>query len=214
MRRFLVLILCFSLPLSAQEVLRGEVKIELEQMRGFISEETRLLSFEEARNAALEDAAVFFGAMIYGWSFHYEVGERARSIEERLDLTSLGTIIADDPRLEAEEPQLRDFILYLWSDYRLSDTQRHRLAKWRAGGVRTAQAYGYSSLENKHAALEDAARTALRAILRGMERNRPKEVSGYISLAAFPRYGLNSGRWMAAGRFRIEIVEIVPFSAY
>ena len=210
----MVLVLCFSLPLTAQEVLRGEVKIELEQMRGFSAEETRLLSLEEARNAALEDAAVFFGAMIYGWSFHYEVGERERNIEEKLDLTPLGTINADDPRLEAEEPQLRDYNLYLWSDYRLSDTQRNRLAKWRAGGVRTAQAYGFSSLEDKHAALEDAARTALRAMLRSMERNRPKEVNGYISLAAFPRYGLNSGRWMAAGRFRIEILEIIPFAAY
>jgi len=212
--RWLILLLCLSLPLAAQEILRGEVKIELEQMRGFSAEETRLLSLEEARNTALEDAAVFFGAMIYGWSFHYEVGERARNIEERLDLTPLGSINANDPRLEAEEPQLRDFILYLWSDYRLSDTQRQRMAKWRAGNTRTAQAFGYSTLEDKYAALEDAARTALRAMLRGMERNRPKEVTGYISLAAFPRYGLNSGRWMAAGRFHIEILEIVPFAAY
>jgi hypothetical protein len=110
--------------------------------------------------------------------------------------------------------QVRDFHLYLWSDYRPADIQRQRMAKWRAGTVRTAQGYGRSQLDNKYAALEDAARAALRAMLQGSERNRPKEVSGYISLAAFPRYWLGNGQWMASGRFRVEIQEIRPFAAY
>jgi hypothetical protein len=88
------------------------------------------------------------------------------------------------------------------------------MAKWRAGTARSAQGYGHSPLDAKYAALEDAARAALRAILQGNERNRPKEASGYISLAAFPRYWMDGGQWMAIGRFRVEIQEIRPFAAY
>jgi len=212
----LLCLLCLALPLSAQEVLRGEVKVELEQVRGFIEDagESRILSIAEARTVALEEAARYFGAMIYGWSFRYDVGEKARNIEEKLELTPLGAVIVDDPRLETTDLQIKDLNLYLWTDYRPADLQRSRLAKWKAGTVRTAQGYGQSPLEDKYAALEDAARAALRSMLRGSERNRPREASGYIGLAAFPRYWLDKGQWAAFGRFRVEILEIQPFAAY
>ncbi|MDR2210397.1 MAG: hypothetical protein LBO65_02885 [Spirochaetaceae bacterium] len=200
--------------LQAQEVLRGEVQVEMEQARGFAPEATRALSIEEARGTARAEAARYYGAMIYGWSFRYEVGERARNIEEVLELTPLGSVPAEDPRLELTDLQIKDFKLYLWSDYRPSGDQRYRLTRWKTGTIRSVQGYGRSPLENKYAALEDAARAALRAMLRGGERNRPKEASGYISLGAFPRYWLDKGQWMAAGRFLVELKEIVPFAAY
>ncbi|MDR2471426.1 MAG: hypothetical protein LBD09_04885 [Treponema sp.] len=201
-------------PLAAPEVLRGEVKIELEQARGFTVEETRTLPPAEARQAALDEAARYFGAMIYGWSFRYVAGERARDLAETLELSPLGTVDPADPRLEATDWQWKDFNLYLWADYRPAGAQRFRMAKWKAGSARSVQGYGQSPLEDKHKALEDAARGAIRAMLRGNERNRPREVTGYISLAAFPRYWLDRGQWMTQGRFYVEILEIRPFAAY
>lgn len=204
-------------PLFAQEALRGEVKIELEPVGSFTKAESggsRTLTPQEARTAAMEEAARYYGVMIYGWSFRYEVGENARNIEEKLELTAIGTIDPGDPRLELTEIQIKDTDMYFWSDYRPDKTQQARLAKWKAGTARSAQAYGQSPLDEKYAALEDAARAALRAMLRGGERNRPKEASGYISLAAFPRYWLHKGQWAAYGRFRVEILEIRPFAAH
>ena len=69
-------------------------------------------------------------------------------------------------------------------------------------------------LEAKQAALEDAAREAIRAMLRGSERNRPKEARGFISLGAFPSYYIDDGRWAVNARFQAEITGIVPFAAY
>jgi hypothetical protein len=66
----------------------------------------------------------------------------------------------------------------------------------------------------KQAALEDAAREAIRAMLRAGERNRPKEATGFISLAAFPSFHMDAGQWAAVGRFRVNITEIIPFAAY
>jgi len=197
------------------ETLRGEVWIELEPIYGAYVDESYPLDAETAAKRALEEAAMFFSAMIYGWSFHYDVGEKARGIEEKLELSPLGTIGRDDPGIVFTDVEIQDMGVYLWSDYRTSDAQRGRLAKWRSDTVRSAQGYGRAPLDaEKYAALEDAARAALRAMLRGGERNRPKEVNGSISLAAFPRFWLNKGQWASAGRFYIEINEILPFAAY
>jgi hypothetical protein len=51
-------------------------------------------------------------------------------------------------------------------------------------------------------------------MLRGQERNRPKEAHGFISLAAFPSYWIDGGRWAVSARFRVELAGIVPFAAY
>jgi hypothetical protein len=95
---------------------------------------------------------------------------------------------------------------------------------WKAGAARTIQATGFGPLGGpvegsdwltiKKTALEDAARAGIRAMLRGSERNRPKEVRGFIALAAFPRYWIEAGQWAVSARFRVEVTGIVPFGAY
>jgi hypothetical protein len=204
-------------------VLRGEVIVEFEPIFvGHVDDEYPL-DVPAAGRRALEEAAVLYSAMVYGWSFNYDVGERARRIEEKLDLEPIAAIQYGDPALRVTHTEVKDSILRVWTDYSLSDAQQRRIQVWRTGLIRSAQAVGYGPsvmdeypgwLAVKKAALDDAARTALRAMLRGSERNRPKEVKGYISLASFPRFFVESGRVAAAARFRVQIVEIIPFSAY
>jgi hypothetical protein len=224
-RRFLLPLLVFgSTLLPAQEVLRGEVAIELEPVYGGFIDEEYPLDTETVRRRALEEAAMFYSAMIYGWSFQYDIGERARGIAEELELTPLGTIPFGDPGLRATDAEVRDLRLRLWTDYRLTGAQQRRMRMWRSGTVRSAQAVGYGPLGGpkrmddwmsiRRAGLEDAARAAIRGLLRGSERNRPKDAAGFICLAEFPRYFMDSGRWAAAARFRVEITEIIPFAAY
>jgi hypothetical protein len=188
--------------------------VDLEPVYGFRIDEEYPLNMDEARSRARTEAAFFFGAMIYGWTFHYDVGERARGIEEKLELTPQGTVSGDDPNIEFTDVEIREMRVYLWPDYRPSDSQRRWLSTWREDMVRSAQAYGQGPLDKKYAALEDAARSAIRAVLRGGERNRPKEVFGSISLAAFPRFWLNKGQWSASARFYIKVKKIIPFAAY
>jgi len=221
--------------LSAQDVLRGEVKIQLEPVFDFYVDDEYPLDIKAAYSRALQEAALFFSAQIYGWSFHYDVGERARGIEEAFELNPLGEIRWGDPALHVThadfinwelQPTTYRFATFLsaWMDYRPTDTQRRRLEMWQKGNIRSAQAVGYSFLggsgENptwlsiKKKALEDSARAAVRAMLQGSERNRPKEVTGFISLESFPSFYMDSGRQAAQARFRVEITEIIPFAAY
>jgi len=240
-RLFLVSLFFLPLLLSAQDVLRGEVRVELEPIFGAYVDEEYPLDKEAAYRRALQEAAMFFSAQIYGWSFHYDVGERARNIDEKFELTPLGEIRWGDPRLYVTHAnfQNRDFetttqrfavFLSAWMDYRPTDAQRRRLEMWRKGNIRPAQAIGHSSigangtirdstedpywLAIKKNALEDSARAAVRAMLQGSERNRPKEVTGFICLESFPSFFIDSGRQAARARFRVEITEIIPFAAY
>jgi hypothetical protein len=221
---FCLAVLPLNLPAFAQEVLRGEIQLDLEPVYALYVDVPYPLDTQTAHRRALEEAAMFFSAMIYGWSFHYDIGEKARGIDEEMELNPLGTIAFGDPGLFATDAEVRNMRLYLWLDYRLTESQKRRLLLWKSGTVRSAQAVGRGPLggpvENsdwltiKRTALEDAARAAVRAILRGGERNRPKEARGFISLSAFPGYWIDGGYWAVSARFRVEITEIIPFAAY
>jgi hypothetical protein len=222
------------------EVLRGELRIDMEPIYGGFIDPEYPLREETLRRRALEEAAMLYSAMIYGWSFDYDVGERARGIEERFELIPLGHIPWGDGGLRATDAGIRDQRLCLWTDYHPDENQRRRLALWRAGGTRRAQGLGRGPLgsplpaaapaepegdappadetrgwlDYRREGLEDAARAAVRAMLRGSERNRPKEARGRIALAAFPVFGIDSGRWLVSAQFRVELTELIPFAVY
>jgi hypothetical protein len=222
------LCLCFFLIIpmlaSSQDVLRGEVRIELEPIYGAYVDVLYPLDHDSAYRRALELASLFFSAQIYGWSFHYDVGERARGIEEEFELSPLGEIPWGDPRLFVTHANFHNRILSLWVDYRPSEAQRRRQEMWRMGNIRSAQAVGYAPMGGpvedsewvtiRKRALEDSARAAVRTMLQGSERNRPKQATGYISLERFPSYWIDAGRWAAQARFRIEVKEIIPFAVH
>ena len=206
--------------------MRGEVRVELEPIPFFeiYVEDGFPIDTETAYRRALQKAAMFFAAQIYGWSFHYDIGERARGIAEEFELSPLGEIHWGDPRLFVTHAHFENFTLSAWMDYRPSESQRSRLRMWRMGTIRTVQALGYGPLggpadasgwlDIKMSALEDAARAAVRSILRGSERNRPRQATGYISLQNFPFFYMDSGRMAARARFRVEITEIIPFAVH
>jgi hypothetical protein len=206
------------------EVLRGEVRVDLEPVYALYAEESYPPYIQSTRRQALEESALFYGAMIYGWSFNYDIGEKARGIAEELALEPLGEIPFGDPGLQATDAHIEDTNFCLFTDYRLSDAQQRRMSMWNSGTIRTVQAAGYGPLGGpvegpdriaiKKTALEDAARAGIRAMLRGSERNRPKEARGFIALAAFPRYWMEAGQWAASARFRVVLTELVPFGAY
>ena len=206
-------------------VIRGEVWVELEPIYGDRADSEYPLTAETAGRLALREAALYFSAMIYGWSFHYDIGERARGIAEDFDaFEPMGEILWGDPRLSVTDAENREMRLRIWADYRLSDIQFRRMQIWRTGTIRNAQATGYCPMEGpspdstwldiRNAVLKDAARAAVRAMLRGDERNRPKEATGFISLASFPRFYVDSGQWAASVRFHVQINEIIPFGVY
>jgi hypothetical protein len=213
-----------SAPLCAQEVLRGEIRVEMEPVYAAFIDEQYPLDTAATHRRALEEAAMFFSAMLYGWTFEYEIGERARRISEDFELEAIGAIPWGDSRLRVTDARREGSNFFMWADYRLDEAQIRRMRVWRSGTIRNSHAIGYGPLggaveigdwiQIRKSALEDAARAAVRNMLRSGERNRPKHARGYIALDSFPVYRMDSGRWMVNARFRIEITEIIPFSVY
>ncbi len=204
-------------------VIRGEVFIDMEPIYSGHVDAEYPLDIPAAGRRALREASLFFSAMIYGWSFHYETGEKARGIEENITLSLVNSIQTGDPSLNVSDTEIEDARFRVWTDYQLNESQQKRLQTWVSGSARNVQGVGYSPsflreypgwLELKKIALEDSARAGLREMLRGSERNRPKEVSGFLALASFPRFYIESGRWAVSARFRVQVTEIVPFAVY
>lgn len=223
----LVPLLLFALlsgNVLAQEALRGVVKVDLEPVYALDRDVPYPLDDKTAHTRALNEGQLFFAGMIYGWSFYYDIGERARGIAEEIALEPLGRIEFGDPQLKATDAEVREGSLYLWMDYELNPSQRRRTASWRAGTIRNIDAIGYGPLGGpvessdwiviKRTALEDAVRSGVRSALRGSERNRPKAARGFIALAAFPHYRIDAGRWTVSAKFRLDLQEIIPFAVY
>ncbi|AEJ18327.1 hypothetical protein [Gracilinema caldarium] len=212
-----------TLTVSAQSVLRGEVRVDLEPVYYQYIDEPYPLDTRTAQIRALQEGSLYFASMIFGWVYDYEIGEKARAIPEQFDLTSRGTIPAGDPKLLVTDARLVESYLYVWMDYRPDAAQERRLEQWKSGTIKKVQATGNGPLagpgaagwlDGKRQALEDAARAAVRTLLRGTERNRPKHSTGLVALASFPRYWVDAGRWQCGATFYIEVSDITAFSAY
>jgi hypothetical protein len=206
------------------EVLRGQVRIDIEPIYASFMDIPLPMDKDTIYRRALDEASMFFSAMIYGWSFDYEIGERARNIPEIFELTPLGEIPFGDEKLQITDSEVKEMKFYLWTDYRMNEGQLRRMKIWQSGTIKNAQAIGYGPLGGpvnredwlkiKKTTLEDAARAAVRRLLQGSERNRPKEARGYIALDSFPLFHIDAGQWLVTARFKVEIIEIVPFAAY
>jgi hypothetical protein len=220
---FAVFLFCARFTFS-QDVLRGEVCVELEPVYAQFLGVPYPLDSATATQWAVEDAAAAFSGIIYGWAFSYEPGEAARGIQEFLELRALGEIRTDDTRLELTDAAIRNGLFYLQADYAVDEAQKKRLLAWKSAPVSSAQSLGYGPLQGeqgvverrqiKETALKNAMKKAIRKKLRISEKNRPGAATGYIALSKFPLYGMQDGMWAAGAEFKIEIKSIVPFAAY
>jgi hypothetical protein len=162
--------------------------------------------------------------MIYGWSFEYEPGEKARRLSEHITLVPQGTVDTREHALKTDLVQKTDTRITVWTDYHLSELQNRRSQSWKAAGSIETQASGTGALDlspiaakdimTRDGALEDAARRAIRARLRALERNRPRRARGTLALAAFPQYSIHDGALTVQARFRLKITEIEPYAVY
>ncbi|GMO47994.1 MAG: hypothetical protein Ta2B_30100 [Termitinemataceae bacterium] len=218
------LIFFFCQSVFSQEVLRGEICVELEPVYAIDLGVSSPIDNSTAVRWALEDAQSAFSGMIYGWSFEYTPPNKARQIEESLDLTGLGLVQFGDEKMLVSDVRKENDLFFVWVDYQLNDMQKKRLTAWNSHAAFNANSQGYGALmgeagitdrrDIKKGALEDAVKKAILAKLRLLYKNRPLRASGYISLSKFPIFRLKSGRWSCVASFRIEITGIENYSAF
>ena len=216
-KRLLILAAAASLSavLGAQEILRGRFDVELEPVSATRPGDPYPLDEAAAHGRALAEASGVFAAMIYGWEFEYSFGDRSRRIQERFEAEPLGAILYGDPRLTVTDALEERSVLQIWAEYRLDQAQSRAYSVVREGAARPSQGIGSAPQadgpEGKAAALRDAAREAVRSVLAGSERNRPKEAFGTATLLDVPRYWIAAGRYQCAARFRVTVKDIIYY---
>ena len=216
---FLTLWLYASGLSAGAETLRGMVTVETEPVWTGRESGAYPLTMTEAREAALSGAALYFAGMIYGWDFEYDPAGRLRGGPEHFDWQPAGTIPAEPPLVPDMPGFERDgSLLRLWVDYEPGPAETGRRNAWKTGQLRTLTARGRAGLDGTEpqaaaAALQDAARNAVRSLARGAERELPRTIRGRMALAGFPVVTIAHGEWAALARFYIDIGEIEPFGA-
>lgn len=166
----------------------------------------------------LERARYVFSGMVFGFSFDYDPGERARNNPEELDLRLLGEIPWGYPGLDARQTWQEGEQLYTLIDLDLDDARADRFESWRAAGLPAVGGRGTAPTTAGPgapiAAMQDAVRAALRSYLRVTVGARPERVTGRLAFDEVPRFFVDQGAYIAEVRIRLDVRDIDPYRVY
>lgn len=216
-----VLLAC--LPASAQElVLRAEFWAESEPMPILPTTidvpESGPQAPDEVIRSLLDEGRRVFAAMVWGYEFVYVPYDRARRVAEVFDLTPLGEIPWGDPRLTVSERRRTGAQLRAYLEYRPDASGTNRRLAWEGAPYKSAQGRGTApavrGTEARYKAMDEAAKEALRALLRPIVKNKPREIRGTFAYAQAPRLTVSEGKYIADLRIRVTVTEVRGYSVY
>ncbi|TVQ17345.1 MAG: hypothetical protein EA382_19015 [Spirochaetaceae bacterium] len=169
------------------------------------------------RDVALErlvdEAQRVLSGMIYGYRFVYTPADPARRIAEHFDLEPIGTIARGDPGFTVFQTWIDRDRLYARIFYSMNASQMRWRQGWQASANIRSSAIGMTPFiggpTEKHRAIPDGIRLAIREHVRQRNFNRPQAVTGAVILADAPAHGIRSGHYEArvSVYFQIDAIE-------
>ncbi len=163
-------------------------------------------------------APFIINGMVYGWNFVYVPYDKARGVEEYLEITEI--VPADVIRggITYASPWISDNNLNCWAEYTRTDSQVQSYNLWASIQNPVIAGIGYGSVEKGFEGIEEAARESLKAAIRNYYRktikNKPKEITGSVLIRKFPTLGIDSGRYVINLDFFLECGKIIEYSVY
>ncbi len=173
-----------------------------------------------AEKTLLEMGRVLLSAMVYGWSFSYEPGDRTRGVQERFDLQPLAQIPWGSPRLRVVETERTDSDTRLWAriSYAMDDQESRRRAAWDSVTAERSSGQGAAPLQlgeaGRTSSLEAAVRDAIRRSLDVRYVNKPRRVTGEVVLWADPTVLIRSGTYLTTVTVKLLIRELIPYRIF
>jgi len=207
---------CAILSPENPRILRAPVWIYLEPVPGTFSEPPA------EKNPPIEEineiARFILSGMAAGWSFSYVPSDRRRNVQEEFTLSPVLPLQEADPRFSMDSLTPAYPRLTCWAQLTVDEAIARRLRYWdsirflpgkgRGSGERTAESAGIQE------AYTNAVLNAVRTIARGMEKNKPKEITGEVLLREGPRLFADEGRFVAEVRVLVNVREIVPYTLF
>ena len=163
-------------------------------------------------------APLIINGMVYGWNFVYVPSDKARGVEEYLEITEI--VPADVIRggISYASPWVSENNLNCWVEYTRTDSQVQSYNLWASIQNPVIAGIGYGSIEKGFEGIEEAARESLKAAIRNYYRktikNKPKEITGSVLIRKFPTLGIDSGRYVINLDFFLECGKIIEYSVY
>ena len=163
-------------------------------------------------------APLIINGMVYGWNFVYVPYDKARGVEEVLEITEI--VPADVIRggIKYSSPWISDNNLNCWVEYTRTDSQVQSYNLWASIQNPVIGGIGYGPVEKGFEGIEEAVRESLKAAIRNHYRktikNKPKEITGSVLIRKFPTLGIDSGRYVINLDFFLECGRIVEYSVY
>ena len=163
-------------------------------------------------------APFIMNGMVYGWDFVYVPYDKARGVEEYLEITEIVSEDVIRGGIKYSSPWIADNNLNCWVEYTRTDSQVQSYNLWASIQHPVIAGIGYGSVEKGFEGIEEAARESLKAAIRNHYRktikNKPKEITGSVLIRKFPTLGIDSGRYVINLDFFLECGRIVEYSVY
>lgn len=217
----------FALFLGPPAFAQGEVPDQLKFRSEFWTELPSLPVFEvdpkpfdgaEASKTLLSEAAFVYAGMIRGFSVRYVPLDRARGIDESMEVEP---VLADSIRLEdlaRGEYRVVKNVFRAYVEYRPNALERGLYASWRSISFPVSEGQGTASTsggpEYRIKAIQEAIKDAVREYARMRAPNKPRLVRAVACLEKPPAVYLRAGSYSARARIRLKVVEILPYAAY
>lgn len=215
---FLLVFICRGSSILAQNALplRDEFWMDLEPIPG--AQDPWPLPLEIAAERLAEEARFIYSGELWGFSFDWTPADKSRKVAESFHLVALRSIVPDDQRFTVEIPRRDSNRLYAYASYAplasdLSNALSYARSPWRSAQGIGSKSF-FAGYGGRRAAYEEAARSALLDLVRGMTQNRPKRVKGFMVFAGQPRIGLIDMNYQVQARFRILVTELAAYEAY
>jgi hypothetical protein len=180
----------------------------------------------EAAAAVLAEATWVFSGMVWGFDYVYTPSDKARSIAELFVIQPRSPGALRQSSLHVAAARLDGTTLFATVEFCLDAAARPEIESWKSVSAATqgrgmAPAFqgkpgsvAQAQVEARREAVGAAAREALRAWLRGVTHNKPREVRGAFAFASPPRLVIREGSWVASVRLYARVDEIVSYGAY
>ena len=163
-------------------------------------------------------APFIINGMVYGWNFVYVPSDKARGVEEILEITEIVSSDVIQDGITYTSPWISDNNLNCWVEYTRTDSQVQSYNLWASIQNPVIGGIGYGAIEKGFEGIEEAARESLKDAIRNYYRktikNKPKEISGSVLIRKFPTLGIDSGRYVINLDFFLECGRILEYSVY
>ena len=163
-------------------------------------------------------APFIISGMVYGWNFVYVPYDKARGVEEYLEITEIVSADVIRSGITYVSPWISENTLNCWAEYERTDSQIQSYNLWASIQNPVIAGIGYGSVEKGFEGIEEAARESLKAAIRNHYRktikNKPKEITGSVLIRKFPTLGIDSVRYVINLDFFLECGRIVEYSVY